>query len=169
LLKNHGISPSYFGEKLIQSGLIMNDSLTWICFAGSFDMAYLLKIILNEKLPQQRQQFQKYMDIFFPTLLDIKSFVRLKIYQDGGLGKIADYLGVPREGTMHQAGSDSMLTVQTFFAMFNFMAKEKDKAEYREILEEFNHDVYGFNNDQAYRNLASSFVEPIKPARELEP
>lgn len=70
---------------------------------------------------------------------------------------------------MHQAGSDSMLTVQTFFAMFNFMAKDKDKAEYREILEEFNHEVYGFNNDQAYRNLASSFTEPSKPAREPEP
>ena len=70
---------------------------------------------------------------------------------------------------MHQAGSDSMLTVQTFFAMFNFMAKDKDKTEYREILEEFNHDVYGFSNDQAYRNLASSFTEPTKQRSEPEP
>ncbi len=94
LLKNHGISPTYFGEKLVQSGLVMNDNLVWICFAGSFDMAYLIKILMNEKMPSSRQQFQKYLDTFFPTLLDIKSFVRLKIYQDGGLGKIADYLGV---------------------------------------------------------------------------
>lgn len=50
-LKCHGISPSYFGEKIIQSGLVMNSNLTWICFAGSFDMAYLLSIIMNEKMP----------------------------------------------------------------------------------------------------------------------
>lgn len=70
---------------------------------------------------------------------------------------------------MHQAGSDSMLTVQTFFAMFNYMQKEKDKAEYREIFDEFNHDVYGFNNDQAYRNLTASYSEPIKQRAEPEP
>lgn len=138
LLKNHGISPSYFGEKIIQSGLVMNDKLTWVCFAGSFDMAYLLRIMMNEKMPAQRHLFTKYLEVFFPKLMDIKSFVRVKLYQDGGLGKIADYLGVPREGTMHQAGSDSMLTVQTFFAMFNFFAKDKDKAEYREIFDEYN-------------------------------
>jgi CCR4-NOT transcription complex subunit 7/8 len=103
------------------------------------------------------------MDLFFPKLMDIKSFVRLKIYQDGGLGKIADFMGVPREGTMHQAGSDSMLTIQTFFAMFNCMLKEKDRQEYKEIFDEFNQDVYGFSNDQAYRNLALSFTnEPVK-------
>jgi len=46
LLKNHGINPIYFGEKIIQSGLVMNDKLTWVCFAGSFDMAYMIKIMM---------------------------------------------------------------------------------------------------------------------------
>ncbi len=55
-----------------------------------------------------------------------------------------------------------MLTIQTFFAMFNFFQKPVDKKAYAEILDEFNHDVYGFSNDQAYRNLSTSFSEPVK-------
>jgi CCR4-NOT transcription complex subunit 7/8 len=51
LLKKHGINPTYFGEKILQSGLVMNPNLTWICFAGNFDIAYLIKIMMSEKMP----------------------------------------------------------------------------------------------------------------------
>jgi CCR4-NOT transcription complex subunit 7/8 len=101
LLKQHGISPQYFAEKLTNSGLVMNDQLTWVCFAGSFDMAYLLKILTSDKLPPQKDRFHKLQELFFPKLLDIKTFCKFKIFQDGGLSRIADILGVPREGTMH--------------------------------------------------------------------
>lgn len=49
-----------------------------------------------------------------------------------------------------------MLTIQTFFAMFNAMEKERDKQEYTQIFEVYNQDVYGFSNDQAFRNLSFS-------------
>lgn len=35
----------------------------------------------------------------------------------GGLSSLADYLSVDRIGPMHQAGSDSLLTAQTYFAL----------------------------------------------------
>jgi CCR4-NOT transcription complex subunit 7/8 len=35
----------------------------------------------------------------------------------GGLSSLADSLQVDRIGPMHQAGSDSLLTAQTFFAL----------------------------------------------------
>lgn len=35
----------------------------------------------------------------------------------GGLSSLADALQVERIGPMHQAGSDSLLTAQTFFAL----------------------------------------------------
>jgi len=57
LLKQHGISPQYFGEKIIASGLVLNPSLTWVCFHGCFDLAYFLKILTSEKLPNQKQAF----------------------------------------------------------------------------------------------------------------
>lgn len=35
----------------------------------------------------------------------------------GGLSSLADALEIDRIGPMHQAGSDSLLTAQTYFAM----------------------------------------------------
>ena len=52
----------------------MNDRLTWICFHGCYDFAYMLKILMNEKLPASRDHFEMYLKVFFPNLLDIKSF-----------------------------------------------------------------------------------------------
>lgn len=37
----------------------------------------------------------------------------------GGLSALADTLQVERIGPMHQAGSDSLLTAQTYFALIN--------------------------------------------------
>jgi len=37
----------------------------------------------------------------------------------GGLSSLADFLQIERIGPMHQAGSDSLLTAQTFFALIN--------------------------------------------------
>lgn len=53
-LRDHGINPFYFAEKVTNSGLVLNDRLTWICFHGCYDFAYLLKIMTNEHLPMSR-------------------------------------------------------------------------------------------------------------------
>ncbi len=37
----------------------------------------------------------------------------------GGLSSLADSLQIDRIGPMHQAGSDSLLTAQTFFSLIN--------------------------------------------------
>jgi CCR4-NOT transcription complex subunit 7/8 len=37
----------------------------------------------------------------------------------GGLSSLADSLNIERIGPMHQAGSDSLLTAQTYFGLVN--------------------------------------------------
>lgn len=37
----------------------------------------------------------------------------------GGLSSLADSLNIERIGPMHQAGSDSLLTAQTYFGLIN--------------------------------------------------
>ena len=81
--------------------------------------------------------------MFFPNLLDIKSFSH-EYNRDGGLAKLADSFNLKRQGTMHQAGSDSLVTLRVFFALFNNLETEKDKKEYDNMLKMYNCDIYGF-------------------------
>jgi len=50
-LKRKGISPFTFAEKVMQSGLVLNERVHWICFHGNYDFAYYLKIMMNDYLP----------------------------------------------------------------------------------------------------------------------
>ena len=100
--------------------------------------------------------------MFFPNLLDIKSFSH-EYNRDGGLAKLADSFNLKRQGTMHQAGSDSLVTLRVFFALFNNLESEKDKKEYGNMLKMYNCDIYGFQNEQAYvsMNGASPYRQPM--------
>lgn len=51
LLKSKGIPHKLFAEYLMVSGLILNQNIQWISYHGSYDFAYLLKLILNSPLP----------------------------------------------------------------------------------------------------------------------
>jgi CCR4-NOT transcription complex subunit 7/8 len=106
----------YFAEKVTQSGLVLNEKLTWICFHGCYDFAYFLKIMMNERLPETRDMFDIMIRSYFPKLLDIKSFIH-QYFLDGGLSRIADNLNIRRVGVTHQAGSDSLVTIQVFFKL----------------------------------------------------
>ena len=58
--------------------------------------------MMNELLPIKRNEFDKYVSLFFPNVYDIKCFQHiLSPAFDGGLNKLADLLGVDRIGTVH--------------------------------------------------------------------
>lgn len=118
-LKTNGIKPLYFAEKIIQSGLVLNDQVYWICFHGGYDFAYLLRILMNEQLPINKDMYLRDLRIYFPYVYDIKSFQHhlSDILEGGGLNRIADMLEIQRVGTTHQAGSDSLVTSQVFFKL----------------------------------------------------
>jgi CCR4-NOT transcription complex subunit 7/8 len=56
-LKVRGINPFYFAEKIIPSGLVLNNRVHWICFHGCQDFGYLMKTLSNEHLPQSKDNF----------------------------------------------------------------------------------------------------------------
>jgi len=72
--------------------------------------------MMNEHLPNTRELFDLMIRNYFPGLLDIKSFIHQYCY-DGGLSRIADNLNIRRVGITHQAGSDSLVTIQVFFKL----------------------------------------------------
>ena len=117
LMKNKGIPHSLFAEYLIVSGLVLNENITWICFNGSSDFAYLLKYLINDFLPDDEKSFIELINLYFPNIYDIKHLVNDNETYKGGLNKLAKELNVERSGEIHQAGSDSQVTSDVFFRL----------------------------------------------------
>ena len=134
-----GIDPFEFGALLISSGLVLLDDVHWVSFHSGYDFGYLMKIMLCKPLPETEEEFHELLNIFFPSLYDIKylmkhagrnqavnggspltpaaSQILINLGQKSGLQDIADELGVKRLGIAHQAGSDSLVTGELFWKM----------------------------------------------------
>ena len=118
-LKKYGIKKNIFAENLMTSGLVLNPDIHWISYHGSYDFGYLLSLLLNEKLPKSEEDYISTLGVYFPNYYDVKMLVKDLYYLDGGLNKLINKLGVIRKGIMHQAGSDSIATIETFLALIN--------------------------------------------------
>ena len=130
-LKKNGIEHKLFFQVFKTSGLVLNPKINWISFHGSYDFAYLLYNLLDTPLPQSENEFTKLLGLYFPNHYDIKILVKEKSKLRGSLNKLAQYLYVEREGKMHQAGSDSYVTIDVFWKLlsFRYISKEELKEK----------------------------------------
>lgn len=148
----NGIDPLEFGALLISSGLVLLDDVHWVSFHSGYDFGYLMKIMLCQELPENEEEFHKLLNIFFPSLYDIKYLMKhagrnqavndspltpaaiqilTNLGQKSGLQDIADELGVKRVGIAHQAGSDSLVTGEIYWKMRQLVFNGKiDDSKY---------------------------------------
>eukprot|EP00940_MAST-03C_sp_MAST-3C-sp2_P002104 g2104.t1 len=115
--EERGIDIAKFGELLIPSGLVLTDDVYWISFHSGYDFGYLLKLATCLPLPKDENAFFENLSTYFPHVYDIKHLVRDIDSLRGGLASVAIQLGVRRIGPVHQAGSDALITADTFFAL----------------------------------------------------
>ena len=99
------------------SGLVLNPDVFWISYHGAYDFGYILSLLLNQNLPKDENEFIEVLGLYFPKFCDIKRLLRDLSFLDGGLNKLVDKLGVERKGIRHQAGSDSIATVESFLTL----------------------------------------------------
>ncbi|KAI4326253.1 hypothetical protein MLD38_031584 [Melastoma candidum] len=109
-----GVDAKRFGELLMSSGIVLNDSVHWVTFHSGYDFGYLIKLLTCQNLPDSQVEFFKLINLYFPMLYDIKHLMKFCNSLHGGLNKLAELLDVERVGICHQAGSDSLLTSCTF-------------------------------------------------------
>ena len=117
-LKKKGIKHHIFAQYFMVSNLVLNEDVHWVSFQGSYDFGYLLKLLINRDLPQTEDEFMEELNRYFINYYDIRVIVKdndnlLK----KGLNRLAELLEVRREGQEHQAGSDSMVTIDVFFKL----------------------------------------------------
>ncbi|KAE9616316.1 hypothetical protein Lal_00017720 [Lupinus albus] len=109
-----GMDAKRFGELLMSSGIVLNDNVHWVTFHSGYDFGYLLKLLTCQNLPDTKVGFFNLINMYFPTVYDIKHLMKFCNSLHGGLNKLAELLEVERVGICHQAGSDSLLTSCTF-------------------------------------------------------
>lgn len=125
------------------SGLVLNENTHWITFHSGYDFGYMLKLLTCEELPGDIDSFIHKLQIFFPNIIDLK-YVTQALGQNyhGGLQAIASSVGVKRIGTMHQAGSDSLITGGLYFELKKLHSDFKDSK--------FNGILFGINDTSEY-------------------
>ncbi|PVF99162.1 CAF1-domain-containing protein [Serendipita vermifera] len=115
--RTHGIQPNDFAELMITSGLVLSDETTWISYHGAYDFGYLLRILTGAPLPLTEEEFFGVLQIWFPSLYDIKYIMRqIKPSIKGGLQDIAQELGVTNlpQNSNFTSGFASYLAATTF-------------------------------------------------------
>lgn len=159
-----GIDPLVFGELLMVSGLVLDDRVKWVSFHSGYDYGYLMKVLTTQDLPADEKSFLDLLKIYFPTIYDVKYMTSLLDGHNfmGGLQRLADELNCQRLGTEHQAGSDSLLTMSTYFALTKakFTSSEGTVDDSKYANELFG---YGTNHTvrKTHRDLNSSASLPL--------
>lgn len=126
-----GIDPIHFAEIMLVSGLVLREPVKWLSFHSGYDFGYLLNLLTNQNLPKTEGEFFELLKLYFPNVYDVKYLMKSCKNLKGGLQEVANELEVTRIGPQHQAGSDSLLTGQTFFKMKEmFFEDDIDDSKY---------------------------------------
>ena len=141
-LKRKGIKHSDFAQYFMTSGLVLNPDVRWISFHGCYDFGYLLKLLITIPLPESEKDFLDLCNTYFINYYDIKTMVKRMDNLQGGLNKLAQNLEVLREGKTHQAGSDSVVTIDVYFKL-----KENGVLQEDKILKDKNC-LFGVDNEE---------------------
>ena len=116
-LKKRGINHKIFAQYLTISNLVLNPDIKWVSFQGAYDFGYLLKLLIGTDLPEKEEEFIVYLNLFFINYYDIRILVKGNDNMQRRLNRLAEQLEVIREGKIHQAGSDSVVTIDVFFKL----------------------------------------------------
>lgn len=146
-LEIKGVDRQIFAEKFINSGLCLSKRVHWITFHAGYDFAYMIRLMRNDAfLPDSEEKFFELLSLYFPQVYDIKYMLKSCKNLEGGLANIAEALSINRIGISHQAGSDAILTGQTFFRMREAFFEQGKEPEDENAEKKYKGIIYGIGS-----------------------
>ena len=139
-IEKEGIDPTDFAALLLASGLVLNENVVWVTFHGGYDFAYLLKMLMGHALPAKESDYMQELVRYFPNFYDLKRMME-RFDENCGLADVAKKFRVQRVGIPHQAGSDSYVTIISFFQCILTQYNSNPRSP---IVEEYRNKLYGF-------------------------
>ncbi|WJX68997.1 hypothetical protein P8452_53310 [Trifolium repens] len=127
----YGVDSRRFAELMRDSGLIYKESVVWVTFHSAYDFGYLVKVLTQKDLPERLEDFLNDLTrLFGKNVFDMKHMMKFCNRLYGGLERVATMLNVTRAaGKSHQAGSDSLLTWQTFEKMMQIYFVNNQRSQ----------------------------------------
>ncbi len=152
-----GIDVNLFAEYMISSGIVLTEDVRWISFHSAYDFGYLIKLLTGGPLPEAEPDFFELLHTYFPIVYDIKYLMKSVENLKGGLNQLAEDLQIQRIGPAHQAGSDSLLTLSTFFKMMELYFENYFNDE------RYNGVIYGLGQGFETDRSSSAFGYTYSP------
>lgn len=57
---------------ILITGIVLMDDINWLSFHSGYDFGYLLKLLTDQNLPQEENDFFDSLRLYFPTVYDVK-------------------------------------------------------------------------------------------------
>lgn len=115
--RTYGIPVEMFRAAMVESGLLFKQDFSWVFFHGNMDIAYFVRIISGNPLPESLLSFQRLISTSLGyRYYDVKylGFYHKPEPVGGGLRRFAEILEVPHDGNQHLAAQDAYVTMLCF-------------------------------------------------------
>ncbi|QLG73508.1 hypothetical protein HG535_0F00180 [Zygotorulaspora mrakii] len=160
---NNGIDMFEFSQLMIDSGLLMDDSITWITYHAAYDFGFLVNILTNNCMPNNREDFEWWVHRFLPNFYDLNLIC--KVIQDFRqqqqqqqpqqqqpqqqpqqftLASLAEDLGISRFPLFTTTAGQSLLTSLGFFQLSKL---SMNKLPNGTTFETYRNLIYGINGE----------------------
>ena len=88
-----GIPHLNFAELIIESGLLLDQSINWISYHGGYDLGFLIALLLNDSLPVDEKEFYWWCSKYFPNFYDLKFMGGQLVKGNNGSNNIGNNIG----------------------------------------------------------------------------
>lgn len=153
----HGVDPFEFAQLLTDSGLLMDSNTTWVTYHAAYDFGFLVHILMNNSMPNNREEFEWWVHKFLPNFYDLNLICKViqdykqqqqpaavSQQQQFSLASLAEELGIPKFPLFTTTGGQALLTLLGFFQLsklsMNKLPNGLSFSNYKNL-------IYGINGE----------------------